>query len=418
MLSKYDTPVNIYFVAGANYENAYKELGNISEVLEKYGQYGKTVNYVNIDSEKNPTFGAKYVKENGGTLGAGAVVVDGGEKYKVYSYDELYNISANQYGEQYFASLKAEQKINAALRYVSADNESVAYVINGHNEKALAGFEEKLADESYTVKYLNLSNEDVPEDASVVVIAAPTVDYTDTEIARLDAYFANGGKAFVALDYESRGLGKLFGYLKTWGFEVGDDVAVETDSAHTAQQLGIVLAEYGDSEIVANLADNNRITGYFPYAKSIKVLFEENNGIKTDILLTTSDKAYLSADFEKLTNTSGSTEKQVIAAVAEKSGETADKNSAMYISGTTTLLTIPESKVANFGLANYDYAGSVLSFIAGNYDDYTIAPKYLSSGRLFIDGNMVFVIGGIFVILVPLAILIAGIVIWFKRRNL
>lgn len=418
MLKEYKTPVDIYFVAGTNYENSYKEFGNISEVLEKYGQYGKNVRYTSIDSEKNPTFGAKYIKENGATLGAGTIIVDGGEKYKVYSYDELYNISANQYGQQYLVSMKAEQKINAALRYVSSDVELVAYVINGHNEKPLAGLEEKLAGEGYTVKYLNLSNEEVPDDATLVVIAAPTLDYTEAEIARLDAYFADGGKAFIAFDYESRSLGKLFDYLKSWGFELSDNIAVETSPDKTAKQLGVVLAEYGESEIVSALADNKRVTGYFPYAKGIKILFEQNGAVKTEAVLTTGDSAYLSNDFETLSNTSGVTGKQVIAAVAEKNGETPDKNSAIYLSGTTTLLTVPENNVANYGLANYDFAGSVISYLSGNFEEYTIAPKYLSSGRLFIDGTVVFVIGGIFIILVPLAMLIAGIAVWLKRRKL
>lgn len=418
MLGEYDTPVDIYFVAGAGYESSYKELGNIAEVLEKYGQYGKSITYTSIDSEKNPTFGTKYVKDTGASLGAGSVVVDSGDKFKVYSYDELYNISTNQQGQQYLSSMKAEQKINAALRYVSSDTELTAYVINGHNEKSLAGLEEKLAGESYTVNYLNLSNEDIPADASLLVIAAPMVDYTDTEIAKLDAYFNNSGKAFIAFDYESRGLTKLFEYLKSWGLAVNDDVAVETDTSHTARQLGVVLADYGDSEMVSTLSENQRIIGYMPYAKSITQLFTENNGITTETILTTSDKAYCSTDFESLSNTSGSTGKQIIAAAATKQGETPDKNAVIYLAGTTTLLNITESNLQSFGFANYDYAGSVLSYLGGNYEDYSISPKYLSSGKLFIDGSAALILGGIFVILVPLAILIYGIVIWVKRRNL
>lgn len=68
--------------------------------------------------------------------------------------------------------------------------------------------------------------------------------------------------------------------------------------------------------------------------------------------------------------------------------------------------------------ANYDYITNVLTFLHGTYEDYSISPKYLSSGRLMMDGMQGLIFGGIFAILVPLAVLIYGIVVWVRRRHL
>ncbi len=416
MLKAYDTPVDIYFVTGSGVETSYKEFGNIAQILEKYGQYGKSVKYTTIDGYNNPTFGNKYAN-TGESVTIGSVIVDSGKKHKVYQYTDLYNISTNQQGS-YLSSIRAEQKINAALRVVSDDTVLNAYVLTGHNEKNLSGLTAKLTDEGYNVNTVNLTTEEIPSDASMVAIFAPTIDYTDAEIAKLDNYLSNSGKAYIAFDYTSTGLSKLYTYLTSWGISVNDDVAVEADSSYIVNQLGIVLADYAENDIVKSLKDNNRYIGYSPYSKSLTLLFTENGGIKTMPILTTTKKGYSTTDLNELSNTSGNTGVQTIAAVATRAGETPDKDASIYVSGSTMLFDVAEDTHTSFGLANYDYATSVLTYLAGNYEDYSISPKYLSSGYLFMDQLQVLIFGGLFAVVVPLSVLIYGIVIWFKRRNL
>lgn len=417
MLAEYDTPVDIYFIAGTSYESSYRLLGNVAEVLEKYAQYGSSLKYTSIDSEKNPTFGSKYV-EDGEYIGAGSVILDSGERFKVYNYTDLYNTSTNSQGQQTASSMRAEQMINAGLKYIASDEEFTAYFVKGHNEVELGGLKTKLADENYEVKDINLTTEEIPEDAKLLVISAPKVDYTSADIAKLDAFFARAGKALVTFDYECSNLTNLYDYLKSWGILVNDDLAVEQEQSHTVSQLGLVLADYGDSEIVTTLKENNRIIGYYPYSKSLQLLFSENNGIKTETVLATTDSAYSTTDFASLENTSGSTGKQIIAAAATKQGDSPAEDAIIFVSGTTALLDINEQNIASFGFANYDYITNVLTFLHGTYEDYSISPKYLSSGRLMMDGMQGLIFGGIFAILVPLAVLIYGIVVWVRRRHL
>lgn len=417
MLETYDKDVDIYFIAGQNYESNYRLLGNVAEVLEKYAQYGPKINYTSIDSDKNPTFGAKYV-EDGQSIGMGSIILDAGDRYKVYKYSDFYNSTTNSNGGATATSMRAEQVINAGLSYLDSNEDFTAYVVKGHNESDLSGLKKKLEDESYIVNDLNLTTDDIPADAKLIVIAAPKIDYTSTEIAKLDAYFANAGKALVTFDYQCSGLNNLYEYLRSWGIAVNDDIAVESDSKHTVAQLGVVLADYGESGITKTLADNNRYIGYFPYSKSLGILFTENNGIKVESVLTTSDNAYSTTDFSSLENTSGSTGKQVISASATKQGENPSEDAIIFVSGNSAMLEVDEQSIAGYGFANYDYIKNVLTFLHGTYEDYSISPKYLSSGRLMINGITGFVVGGIFAVVVPLAILIYGIVVWVRRRHL
>lgn len=414
MLEDYDTPAEIYFVGGASYEQSYTDLRIIGQVLEKYGQYAKTIKYTSINADENLTFGTKYLSDEVTAIRPGNVIVDSGDKFKVFSNSDL--ISRTSTGS--ISSIRIEQKINSALKYVAGDTQLNAYVIVGHNEAELAGLVEKLADDGYTVNNLNLAHEEIPDDASLLIINSPTIDYTAAEIAKLDNYLQNSGRAYINFKYSNRDLPAIFEYLTSWGFALLDEIAIDPSSDNTIPQLQMMVAEYAESDITSLLSENERFVGYAPYAKTMQLLFTENNGIKTEALLKTSDEAYSTSDFHEYKNISSDKTNQIVSAIAVKEGETPDKDSIVYLSGTTALMEYPEESLTDFGFANYDYVTAVLSYLSGDMSDYSIMPKYISSGRLFINQVQFLVLCGIFVVLLPLMILIYGIIVWFKRRNL
>ena len=54
----------------------------------------------------------------------------------------------------------------------------------------------------------------------------------------------------------------------------------------------------------------------------------------------------------------------------------------------------------------------------GSTDDYTVSAKSLAVNTITIKPLIAYIIGIVFAIVIPLAILITGIVVWFKRRHL
>lgn len=413
MLEAYDTEVQIYFVGGSSYEKSYTDLGIIAQVLEKYGQYGRTIKYVSVNADENLTFGTKYLSDEVTAINPGNVIVDSGDKFKVFSNADLFNKTNGS-----LSSVRIEQKINSALKYVSGEAELSAYIVTGHNEAELAGFAQKLTDDGYNVNNINISKESIPTEASLVVISSPTLDYTSAEIAKLDTYLQSGGKAYISFNYSNKNLPMIFDYLKSWGLAVLDEMAIETDADNTIRQIQTLTAEYADNDITELLDKNERYVGYAPYAKTVQLLFTENNGIKTSPILTTSEKAYSTSDFTEYKNISGSTSEQIISAISEKSIDDGKSKAVVYLSGTSVLMEYPEETITNLGFANYDYVSAVLSYMNGDMSDYNIMPKYISVGKLFINQVQLLVTAGVFVVLVPLIILVYGIVVWVKRRNL
>ncbi|MCC8169636.1 MAG: GldG family protein [Oscillospiraceae bacterium] len=412
-LKTYDNPTDIYILASETEQDE-----NVRAVLDKYAEKNSNIKITNINVDSNPTFGRDYV-ENGESLTANSVIVDGGERFKMYELIDLYGIN-EQSGS--VNSLNVESKITSALKYVSSDETLKAYFVKGHNETDLtSGAVQKLTDENYEVSDINLVTEDIPDDASLIIIAAPTTDFSTAETAKLESYLSKGGNAHFYFDIKSIGLTNLYDYLRSWGIEVHDDAVVETNISENAVALSgsnmyLIIPEIKSNELTDSIIENKRTLAYFPYSKSIKVLFESSGDVSVVPLLSSTSDAYTTTNFDDKTKTDeDETGEFTVAALAVNS----KYGSVIYVSGNTMLMSIPPKQVSNgFGFANYDYFMNINNLMTGSTESFDVGGKTLVGNVITIKPIQQLVIGFIFAILIPAAALIIGIVIWFKRRRL
>lgn len=415
-LSKYDKDTKIYFVAGESYNSRSLLFNSVDEVLKKYAQYSAHIEYVNIDARINPTFGTKYL-QNGEQTAAGSVIIDAGDKVKTMYYSDLFTLVQNAEGSPVATEFRAEQVLNSALSYVSSTEQAKAYFVTGHNEMSTDGLRVRLESQNYTVSDLNLTNEDIPEDAQLVVISAPKIDYTPSELVKLDSYFDNAGDAIVLFDYDCLKLDKLYSYLRGWGIEVGDSIAVENSKSNIMSQVGVLKANYADSELTQVFEKNNRYVCYYPYAKNIKLLFEENNAITTDAVLTTSKETITTTDFDNAQSIDGEKSAQNI--VVHTSKKTADNKAAeIYVFGSPLLLDYSPEQVAELGLPNFELVDNIVANMNSESLAQTVMPKSLSAEKLTMTDLESIWLGIILAIILPLALLVCGVVVWIKRRHL
>lgn len=409
-LQDYDTDTQIYILASEADQDE-----RISSALAQYAANSKHIKVTNINTAQNPTFGKKYV-ENGESLMANSVIVDAGGRYKVTSMTELYGLDAKT---NKYTSLNVENKINSALKYVASNEQLTAYLAAGHGELEVQGAANKLISENYSVKMWNSLTEDVPTDASLLMIVRPVEDFSTAEITKLDEFLLSGGSVQVYLDVDSQQLTNLYSYIKSWGITVNDDVVVETDKSRMVAlgQSGMALfvPEITETEFTKNLIDNKRTIAYFPYSKSLTQEFEANGQIAVTPILTSSDKAY-TGTVESAEKTGASKEDRfVVGALSQDNAH----GSSVYISGNTFLLTRDPSVLANdYGLANYDYLMNLINYTTGAEDSFTVAEKTLVSNVISITQLTAIIAFALVVVAIPLIILIMGLVVWVKRRNL
>ncbi len=136
-----------------------------------------------------------------------------------------------------------------------------AYFLQGHGESSLSdsgqfGFTKfglELAQNYIAVTNLELTTDQpVPLDCNLLIIAAPTAKLADSELQKIDKYLAEGGRLLVLLNYASieRTTG-LEPILQRWGVNVLADYIKDPQNSITGQDVKI--REFNPQTFVAPL---------------------------------------------------------------------------------------------------------------------------------------------------------------------
>ena len=161
-----------------------------------------------------------------------------------------------------------EQDLTNALIKVIEGEEQRVYFVEGHGERSTDGedrdgyngLSEALRLDNLKVSSVVLAQTgEVPEDASVVVVAGPSNDLLAGEVDVLRDYLESAGKLLVLLDPpddpETTDQSNLISLISEWGIDVGNDVVV--DASGVGQLLGTdatvpIAASYPPHPITEN----------------------------------------------------------------------------------------------------------------------------------------------------------------------
>ena len=151
---------------------------------------------------------------------------------------------ATQYGTVVFESngvrkgtllASGENDVISTMLQVTRGSEKTIYFLDGHGEGDIdnaypnvgySKFASALTDEFYVTEKLSLGeNSTIPENAGVVILLGPKVDFLPHELATLDAYIQEGGALFALLDPGAPS--SVVAFLERYGFDLPDAVAVD-----------------------------------------------------------------------------------------------------------------------------------------------------------------------------------------------
>lgn len=407
-LKTYDTPTDIYVLASEAEQD-----DRVRSVLDRYSALNRNISVRNINMKENPTFGTSYVK-NGETLSTNSIIIDSGTRHKLFTRTQLHE-SGSGTGD----SLNVENNVTAALRYVSSSKAFKVYLVKGHNEIDIPGAVEKLQKENFETSEIQTLTEEIPSDASMLILMNPTVDFSENEITKLDNYLSDGGHLQVYFNVGDAKTPNLFKYLSSWGIGVNNDVVLENDESKVIflSNGSFNIPQIESSPFTESLIANKRSLAYITNrSKSLTQEFEKNGDISVMPLLRSSQNSFTSVNYEDVTeginNSDGG---YIVGALALNSSN----NSSVYVSGNTFLLQVDETILSNdFGLANYDYFMNLINYSLDTGDSFTVNKKMILDGNITVSksgatGIMIFV-----VIVIPAVVLLIGLVIWFRRRNL
>ncbi|WP_367924836.1 Gldg family protein [uncultured Ruthenibacterium sp.] len=190
-----DTDITLYYLARTGGEDS-----RTLSLLHQYEDLSSHIKVVQKDPVLYPTFGNQY---DASDASLGSVIVDGGERYRVVDYTDLYQQSINYETYQYETSFDGEGQITAALAYVNSDVLPKIYILQGHGESGISSsLSSGLTRQNMETATLNLLTENsVPEDADVLLIHSPTKDLSEDETNKIVSYLDNGGTLLLVTNY-------------------------------------------------------------------------------------------------------------------------------------------------------------------------------------------------------------------------
>jgi len=366
----------------------------IDELLGRYKEINGKITSSYIDPAKNPTAIQKYE----GINPRGTLIVESGERYEAIDFDDLYGEIGRMED--------AESLVTNAIVSVTSDEEKNILFTTGHGEKDFDTLLKTVEKKFFNKNVIDIRQSKI-ENCDILAICAPSSDFTQQEIAAVEAFVRDGGNLQIYLDPESAYLPNLAEYIKEWGIEVKNETVCEKNSNYIYAAQSGYIPVYSENDYTKSL------TAPLLYKQSFRlnVLYSETKGVTNYPVLTTTDKATTlvnSAD-------SGAAGKYNIAIMSERVLDNSENTIVkMFLSGSTLLFN---ESYSNQFVGNADMALAVVQGMLSAEDYVEIETKKSEAMALQMTvTQVIFVL--VVLVLIAVGILVLGIVIWSKRRFL
>lgn len=376
-----------------------------------------------VDLTSNPSFTSNYPNVDWQSSSANNIVlVESGKQYKVltltdcFEYDEQ---TYNYYGTYSFTGTKIEQAVVTAILNVTTDDKVVVDMIKGNNEQDYSSLKSLLENNAYQVNEVSLATGDFDKDAKVAIMYAPSVDLDEKIVEKLSTWLSNDGKYGRSLIYvptaDMGEMPNLDDFLKEWGMSIDRGYVFETDETAlvNANSPYAFTVSYGDyykdnlknSKIPVVVSESHAVN--ITDENTAHALLKTTN--KAGVLPIDADKSW---DYKDAITGNG----ENVAAEGVMTNED-KKSSKVVVFGSYVMFSDTIMQYNSFN--NSAYFMNVINTIADKEDvGITIESKSVDNTELGITDvatqNTMLVV---FVIVIPIAILVAGFVFWLRRRN-
>ena len=291
--------------------------------------------------------------------------------------------------------------------------------IKGNQESDYTALKSLLTNNAYQVNEISLVTDELDENAKFVVLHAPAVDLDDSAVKKVSDWLINGEKYGRNLIYipsnENVNTPNIDAMIEEWGVKLTEGFVFETSQDH-------LLNGAGEFAFITDYTDyykDKLKTPDIPVVAFQSRGFEITDENSAHALLNTSNRAgvmpYEPADDWDF-NDAISGKPIAVAAESVKKGSEAE--SRLILFGSDRMLSSTFMNLNSFN--NAAYVMNIFNTISDKSDEsIVIEGKSLADSELGVtDVNTTTAMMIIFVIVIPLGILIAGIIVWIRRRHL
>lgn len=350
---------------------------------------------------------------------------------------EQYNITAYntvrlQYGEAASTVTQPSEETitNAIIKATRAARQVVCF-IEGHGEpdideqqdaKGMSQAKAALTNENYDVKKILLASmETVPAECTAVVVAGPTKPYLAQELTALETYIKGGGRALFLLPPQ-RGA-EFVSLLEPWGVAVGDDVVVDqVVRLFQGPALGLtpLVSTYDPAHEITRELKGRTI---FPMTRSVTSDATGKPGLTVTELVKTSESSWAETDLQALfqqqqaalAETDRKGPVSIAAAVEAKLKEmgAGDGEARLAVFGS---VEFADNQHLDGTYFNRDLFLNTVGWLVGQSDLLSIRARSMRASRVNFSQDEGTVIFYLSVLILPELLLIAGLVVWWRRE--
>jgi len=320
----------------------------------------------------------------------------------------------------------SEQTISSALLRLSRAGARKVVFLKGHGERSITDDDNtsynklvtELKTKGFSIEAHNLLLSTLPADTAVLVLTAPDRKLLEGEIDHIKTYINDGGNLLWMMDPgEMQGteeLATLLGIRFLPGIVVDNNTNLR-NTLRIQHPAMIPVLDYVAHPVTENIQYNT----LFPISRGVEQVDKQFNATLIALSLdqswsetsTLSDEIVFEPDSGDIKGPIG-----IIMALErsiDKLNNPDTTTQRVIISGDSDFLANSYIGVG----ANLALGLNMLNWLAGDDDLIAIEPRSAPDTQLQLDDTEIMLIGIGYFIVLPAGLILAGVVIWLRRRN-
>lgn len=376
------------------------------DLLDEYKDISPNVHVDYVDPDKDPTLARQYGVQSLGT----AVVQVGDKKEPAASMDETGITGA------------LIRDIKTSTRTVCFVSGSGEHQIDDSGRDGLSQLKDKLTQDTYETRTINLiTNAAVPSDCTALVVAGPTHNYDQPEVAAIQKYVENGGRAMFLLDpplqlgnYDVADNSALTSVLAGWGVTLDKDLILDLNPIGQLTGMGpqvALVTSYETQPIVSGMKGS--VTG-FPLSRSMQIHDTGKTSVQSLFNSSATSLATTDLNSPEINVKDPNNKKGPMTLAAAGTYDTGKSGSQgrFVVVGSATWIS---NGFLNFN-GNSDLALNSINWLASDEDLISIRPKPPADQHITMTRAQLNVVRLTSQFVLPLIVILFGVFIWWKRR--
>ena len=431
-LDTVDKPVAIYILQSeSDFENSdstnYKYFVQANKLIRSIAGSSDKIDLHYIDLTADPTFTSDYNKVDW-TKSHIALVVSG-DQYRAIDLTDIFGYDQQQYqyyGTYVINSQKVEQAFLTAIMNVTSEEKTKVTVLSGQGEQDMTALRTLLENNAYEIEEVSLLNGEISADSEFAVIFAPEVDIDEKIYSTLTKWLDNNGEYGHHIIYfpnDQKDISEfpnLNTLLADYGMKLRYGYIYENSTDHLLPGGNHYVSVFDYSKDDTTFTEDLRSSS-IPIVMSLVMPIEIADDSLAKPMLTSSDKAmFFPKDLseDEAVDFDPKTEMMYGAAYGQRNAGTENgKSSSVVVIGSYDAVQPNYLSISSYN--NAAYFVNVFNTLSDKDDvSVIIEGKDPSANDLGLTSVSEIQFPAILVrFVIPIGVLIAGLIIWIRRRH-